>query len=1391
MTDSVLLNIGSGKHPIEGFINIDLDEAADIQTDVRNGLPFDDNSVEAVYSEHFFEHLSQSEGAAFLRECRRVLRPGGVVRLAMPDLDALVTRYCSENWSDDGDMFKMGYEWVDNRCEMLNIAMRDWGHKWVYNEEELARIGNLAGFAEAQRMAWGESAHSALSGREYRNSSKLIMELTKTVPAYAGQPLVSLLIPAYRATHLAEALTSAINQTYPNVEIILCDDCRDGSVREVVERAQARGIAIQYHFNQERLGGRQNLIKCFGLATGELVKYLNDDDVLLPTCIERMVAAFQAQPDLTLVTSHRQLIDDSTQALPDIPATRPIVGEDARVRGTSLANLALRAGLNCIGEPSTVMFPRAALRQVRPHLVSFGGREMPGVGDLAIWLNLLSRGDAVYIKETLSCFRQHADQHQRDPAFHRQGIESWQHLRFHASRLGLFPAREDAVLIHRPLDSDAWCKTPLTSLYPGLFLAATPADSSQQPKMSNVELYELWRLSHAVKGTEVEWITEAMGRWPSRPSFHFAVIVPEGMEAALGVTFQSFVELLYPEDWQLTVVSLQPVPEGIANVPLIDWRQITADTPPLPVVNDALSNSGADWVAMFEAGDKLDPRTLFELAQHALRHPGHTVVYTDEDSIDATGNHGNAYFKPDFNIDLCRSAPYAIGGLMLVRQRLFAQLGGFRPETEGVEYWDLLLRAYEAAGTKGVGHVSDILYHRSSEGGHTTRDVEAVLAVRENVLREHIARSGQRAVLGEGLLPGTFHVFYKHAAQPLVSAIIPTKDQPRMIKRCVESFLDKTDYPRYELLIVDNGTTDPEARRFLDEISGHPKVRVLPYPHPFNYSAMNNFAAQQAAGDYLLLLNNDTAVLHEQWLDEMVSHALRPEVGIVGARLLYPDGRVQHAGVVLGLTGAPADHVYITQDSEKPGYFGRAQLVQGLSAVTAACLMIRKSVYVEVGGLDEEAFKVSYNDIDLCLKVGARDLLVVWTPFATLLHEGSVSQKSNVEDRKSAEKLARFRAEAQAMFDKWPRQIAMDPAFNRNLSVHERSVLIEIAPALTWDPEWRPRPRILAHTADRMGCGEYRIIAPMRALNASGRVQGWETGSYISVPELFRMAPDSIVVQRQATPEQIDLLAKYVRNSKAFRVYEIDDLITNVPIKNPRKSDFVANKTLHKYFRKAIGMCNRLVVSTEYLAQEYRGYTDEVTVVPNYLEKAVWGEFKPLRRQATKARVGWAGSPTHHGDLDIIIDVVKATLTEVDWVFFGMCPEEIKGQVEFHSPVKLEDYPAKLASLNLDLAVAPLEDVPFNHGKSHLRLLEYGVLGWPVICTDITPYRGDYPVTRVPTRFKDWLEAIREHVSDMDELARRGDALRDYIRANWMLEDNLDTWLGAWLPNGLEQRGTA
>lgn len=918
-------------------------------------------------------------------------------------------------------------------------------------------------------------------------------------------------------------------------------------------------------------------------------------------------------------------------------------------------------------------------------------------------------------------------------------------------------------------------------------LRARPGEIPLGPVEDKPDLYPVWRVGHALLERDRHWMAERMAAvGEQQPVFHLGVIALAGAADGLVTTLRALGGQVWTQ-WRLTIVAESPCPDMLAGMePTVRWFDITnSEEAPLALLNRELAEAAADWVGMIEAGDSLAEQALFVLGDTLSRNPAWQAVYSDEDSIDAEENHDSPYFKPDFSIDLLRAAPYAVGGIWLLRRELFAQLGGFQPEMEGVEHFDLILRTWEQVGDAGIGHVADILYHRALEGGHSIRAAEAMLEARHQALESHLRRCGLGAGIEAGTLPGTYRIRYRHPTRPLVSILIPTKNQVHFLRRCVESLVEKTAWENLEILIIDNGSDDSDARAYLKELGRAPatQLRVLDYPQAFNFSAMCNLGAHESRGDYLLLLNNDTAALEPGWLEEMMGYGQRPDVGVVGARLLFPDQRVQHAGVILGIGESPAEHPFIGAAADAPGYYGRAQLPQNLSAVTAACMLIRKSVYEAVGGMDETRFAVSYNDIDLCLKVRAAGQRVVWTPFASLLHEGGVSQKSNVEKAADQAKAERYKAEQTALYQKWPREIAFDPAYNRNLSAQSRDFQVETAPALTWDPECRPRPRILAHPADRMGCGEYRIISPMRALNLAGRVMGWETSSYLSIPEILRLEPDSIVLQRQVDWSQIEFMQRYINHSKAFRVFELDDLLTNVPIKNARKQAFVEMKDLHKRFRKAASLCHRFVVSTEYLAEEYQGYSDELVVVKNYLEGERWLGHTPRRRGGAKPRVGWAGSVTHHGDLAIIVDVVKATADEVDWVFFGLCLDELRPYVkEFHELVALDQYVSKLAGMDLDLAIAPLEDVPFNHAKSHLRLLEYGIMGYPVICTDITPYRGDYPVTRVPNKFKAWVEAIREHVSDRDELARRGDALRDHVRANWILEDNLDVWLRAWLP---------
>ena len=916
-------------------------------------------------------------------------------------------------------------------------------------------------------------------------------------------------------------------------------------------------------------------------------------------------------------------------------------------------------------------------------------------------------------------------------------------------------------------------KTPIAVAHLASAQPASPLPAPGAAPAPAAPPLQPWLPAHRLLPQEFSWAQESCSTWEPAQTPGLALAMIATRADMPGKTTQQAVAGQWPTGKPMRLL-------------LIDGSGGAAEA--IQAADRALLDSGESWLGLIDAEDMIAPDALFRI-QHALRlHPEWRLLYTDEDGLSADGQHLNPHCKPDFNLDYLRSLPY-IGGLMLVRRDLFEALGGFDAHCEGAEDYDLALRAWERLQAEGIaesaiGHVPEVLYHRRTGSGHTRKSVPEILSMGQKVLQAHFDRLGIAARVEGGPFPPAYRVRWPlPEPRPLVSILIPTRDQLPMLQRCIESVIEKTRYPAYEILIIDNDSRADDAMRYLAAVESREaelggRLRVLRAPGEFNFSAMNNLAARCARGEFLLLLNNDTAALHEDWLDELMSHAVRPDVGAVGAKLLFPDGKIQHAGVILGIRG-PAEHPFLGRAPEDRGYFGRAQLVQDLSAVTGACLLVRKSLYEQLGGLDEKAFKVSYNDIDLCLRVRAAGLRVVFTPYALMMHEGSASQRGKVEEKPDEAKQKRFASEREAMYDKWLPVLARDPAYNRHLSLATTEFLLDDQAPLAWDPEWRPRPRILVHPADREGCGEYRIISPLRALNRAGLAQGWETMRLFHAPEMQRIDADSLVVQRQMEWPQIEALERNARLTRAFRVFEIDDLITNLPVKSVHRAHI--HKDIAKRFRKAAGLCHRLVVATEPLAKAYAGFSDEVLVCPNYLERARWGALRPARAERKRLRVGWAGGVGHSGDLELIVEVVRETAALVDWVFFGLCPPELKDVVrEFHPGIPLDQYAPKLAELDLDLAVAPLEHNAFNEAKSHLRLLEYGVLGYPVICSDITPYQGDFPVVRVPNRFRDWVRAIQDAVGEPRALRAQGDALRDKVLANWMLEDHLDMWMRAW-----------
>ncbi len=546
--------------------------------------------------------------------------------------------------------------------------------------------------------------------------------------------------------------------------------------------------------------------------------------------------------------------------------------------------------------------------------------------------------------------------------------------------------------------------------------------------------YQEWYEKH--KPSEEELARQRKKKW--KDPVVISVLVPayRTPEVFLKQMMESVLLQTYPY-LELCIADGSGTDDSVEKVvkeyqkkdPRVRYRRLEKNEGIAGNTNAAIEMASGDYLALFDHDDLLSPNALFEVAS-AIEKEKADVIYTDEDKVTSDlKEHFQPHFKPDFNPDLLCANNY-ICHLFVVKRSLALKLGGQDPAYDGAQDYDFIFRCTENA--EKIVHVAKILYHWRVHQASTADNPSSKLYAFDagkRAIEAHLARIGAKAEVSHTKDLGFYRVKYQVQGNPLVSIVIPNKDEKETLKKCLESIWKKTSYSNYEIILVENNSTTQEIRDYYKELDGKERVRVVYWDKEFNYSAINNFGISHAKGEYILCLNNDITVISPDWMEELLANCQRPEVGIVGARLYYPDNTIQHAGIVLGMGGC-AGSLFVGLARSRGGYLHKAALQQDLSAVTAACFMVKKEVFEKAGGF-EEKLAVAFNDVDFCLKVRHAGYLVVYDPYAELYHHESKTRGyENTEAKKR-----RFQEEIEYMRCHWMPDILRDPYYNENLSL--------------------------------------------------------------------------------------------------------------------------------------------------------------------------------------------------------------------------------------------------------------------------------------------------------------------------------------------------------------------
>lgn len=862
-------------------------------------------------------------------------------------------------------------------------------------------------------------------------------------------------------------------------------------------------------------------------------------------------------------------------------------------------------------------------------------------------------------------------------------------------------------------------------------------------------------------------------------SFHLVIELPDGRMHAFADTLDTLAAQIHPS-WTLDIFSVLQKPEGLDSISCIEWHQIQPSCDVRSEIKSRISSLSYNWIIELIPGVKLDPLYLWRLALTATEQPDCQAIFVDDDIYnEETGTRSLPRFKPGTNPELLTNSDLA--GILAVRREAWNEsaLTSSRP------WHDQLYHTIENFGHDAIKHIPDVLLSYRDAIPHDDIGHRAALA------RFLQAQGRDGELLGTGL--HSWCIRYPLAAPPNVTIAVTYRGKIILehITRCLSSLFKYSRYPNFEVLVCTaEKQFDPKLLTLIEQLSGESgkTIKHMSADGVEGLPALINTIAQSSTSEFLLLIDESVQIIQESWLEELVRQSQQPNIAAAAPRMIQPGtAKLEYAGEILGFKG-----IFGTPYREEVSYQDQTTLKplwtetpHDLSILPASCFLVRRSSFNAVGGLDTAEMASHLGTQDLGLKLRARGERLIYQPLANIVYQNS-NETSLPE---SPEKIARTilnKSSAKTRFtQKWFSKNASDTYWNKNLSLVESNPVPETEYLADWQIVPGETPRILARPVTN-GQGYFRITAPLNAAQQQGLVQEciWYQGSnnhHFTPEEILRLAPQSLIVQNYMNNGAIQSLASlHSTPGRPFTIFTVDDLMDDLVDSNPLKCTIAPNP--RERIKFALSRCDRLVVSTEYLGEAYRHMIRDIQIVPNRLEQSLWLPLLSKKRTGIKPRIGWAGGTTHLDDLRLLKEIIEATREEADWIFMGMCPDEIRPLVhEFHPFVSLLDYPAYLASLNFDIAVAPLAEIPFNRAKSNLRLLEYGVLGIPVVCTDIDPYRNS-PARLVPNITAAWIEALRERIYDADAREQEGRAMRQWVLQHFLLENHLEEWLLAHLP---------